>query len=854
MNRRAVIVSIFLLAVLNAAARTVEDVSSGWSFTKDGVVTVVDIPHTWNAEDTADDVPGYWRGACEYSKTFDFPGNGDRRVFLRVGAANQVSEVFVNGRSAGIHKGGYTAFCHELTPYLQKGANRVTIKVDNSYDGQVAPLSADFTFYGGIYRRVELIMTGADCISPVHYASSGVYVTPVLEEDGGARVDVTTMLSSHSGRRLKIEQRIYSPSGKLVAKVLSPAGGQSVSQTLEFDAPELWDVRSPSLYRLETILRTACGRELDRVSNDFGVRSGRFDPDKGFFLNGRPLKLMGAARHQDYEGIGNALPDGIHASDVALLKRMGGNFIRPAHYPQDAAFMHACDRCGVLTSLEIPIVDHATISREFTQNQLMQAREMVYQNFNSPSVILWGYMNEAILHISFRMKPTEDERLAYYKGLYELAVALNSEIKSIDPSRQTLVCFADDIRRYSETGITSVPDVHGWNLYRGWYGHDISEFGGVLDLLHETFPDKPLIVSEYGAGVDARLHSDEPERFDFSVEYGVDFHKRYSRDILDRDFISGGVIWALSDFYSEARIDATPHVNNKGITGLDRTPKDMYLYYRALLREDPVLAIGGHDWTVRSGRAGEIRDIPVYCNRPEVSLSLNGKDLGTRGTKECTAAFPVALEDGMNVLVASSDTVSDTLRVTYHAVDMKRFTSLRVMMGGSRYYSSGGLCWIPEKPYTPGSWGFIGGHRLRPMASGRENPCHNADIKGTHDDPLYQSQRVGISAFKADVPPGPYRVVLHFAELAAGGKAPVLAYNLGHDVRSDDVCDRVFDVRINGGDVLKDFNIRKESGALTASVKTFDVLAGSDGLSIDFIPRNGEPVLNSIEIISQTIQ
>ncbi|MCQ2183791.1 MAG: beta-galactosidase [Bacteroidales bacterium] len=849
MNIKAVISVIFLLLFgVFSEAREVISINDGWTFVRESCSTVVNLPHTWNADDCRDDVKGYWRGCCTYSRTVDMPALRDGHAYLRIGAANQVCRVRVNGDPVGEHKGGYTAFCFDVTSFVREGSNDIVLEVDNSFDPDIAPTSADFTFFGGVYRDVELILTGKDDICCTYHGSSGVFVsTPEVSEESST-VRIRTLIG-HGGGFLV--QKVYAPDGTQVAGKRIPVRGRTeIVQEILLSRCRLWDVDNPSLYTLETSLTGVFGRTRDKVENVFGLRSFDFSACDGFSLNGRPLKLMGASRHQDYEFLGNALAHRHHVSDARLLKEMGANYVRTAHYPQDRSFMTACDSLGLLSSVEIPVVDYATPSEAFLENAKEQLRDMIYQNFNSPSIIMWGYMNEPLLSITFRMKASQSQKDAYDKSLLHTARELNSLAKELDPGRKTLLCCADDIPGYTRCGIVDVPDVLGWNMYRGWYVRTMDEFGPVLDQLHAMFPEKPLIISEYGVDVDPRLHSDRPEKFDFSAEYGLEFHRCYVSEILSRPFISGGNVWILSDFYSEARADAVPHVNSKGITSLSRVKKNTYYFYKALLDKTPVLEIGDKDWPLRSGNAGSSRAIPVFSNSPAVTLSVGGKDLEEKKVDSGVAWFDVILEDGDNFLQARAGNLTDTMTVFYNAVDMSSFSRLDVMLGGSRYMMADGVCWIPEQPYRKGSWGYVGGIAARPRCNGRDVPCNNASIPGTDLDPLYQSQRVGIEAFKADVPAGCYRVILHFAELATGSKASVLEYNLGNDIEAMDFTVRVFNVSVNGVRVISDFNIRKEAGVLRPVQKSFDVRTDGRTMEITFEKSAGSPVLNGIQIIN----
>ena len=854
--------------------RVVRSVNESWKFCREGEsdTVAVNLPHTWNNIDSQDETPGYYRGKGIYAKTLMINEDTDgRSFFLHFEGANQVAEVFVNGRSAGVHKGGYTAFCLDVTDMVRKGGNSVKVIVDNSFDADIPPLSADFTFFGGIYRDVSLIITPDVHISPTHYATSGVYVSTECESRRKAVVRICTRLSndSPSDETVVLTQTVLDPSGKPVAsgsrKIRIPAGKENHLDSTRFKIkdPVLWSMDTPGIYRVVTVLSDETGKKKDMVSERFGIRWFSFDPDEGFSLNGKYTKLMGTNRHQDYYLKGNALADEMHVRDVRLLKDMGGNFLRISHYPQDPVVTQMCDRYGIVASVEIPVVNAVTVSEEFRENCVRMAEEMVWQDFNSPSVVMWAYMNEVLLRPPY---DDEDEagKKAYIDFLYSVAEDIENTIKKIDPDRYTMLPCHSNPALYNECGISRLPDILGWNLYNGWYGGGFDGFRKTLDKLHAMYPEQSLLVTEYGADVDPRLHSFEPERFDFSCEYGLMYHHHYIPEILSRKWLAGTTVWNLNSFYSESRRDAVPHVNSKGITGLDRERKDTYYLYRTWLSDKPELRIGGHGWKIRGGVPDSTgvcpQPVEVYSNASQIRLYHNGNDLGMVQTDGMTAVFEVPFTDGENILkaVAEKDGIrlEDILSVDFRMVPAVfdgslEFTEMNVMLGSRRYFEdrTAEMVWIPEQEYTAGSWGYTGGEAVRTKTRHGSLPCSDIDILNTDQDPVFQTQREGLEGFRADVPDGRYYVYLYFAELVSDSEKEVLAYNLGNDAIREAAGEREFDVTINGVKVLKDFNIARECGPETAVVKKFTVDAyGGEGLDIRFIPRKGSPVLNAVRI------
>ncbi|RYG00104.1 MAG: glycoside hydrolase family 2, partial [Chitinophagaceae bacterium] len=368
-----------------------------------------------------------------------------------------------------------------------------------------------------------------------------------------------------------------------------------------------------------------------------GLRYFSFDVNQGFILNGKPCKLIGASRHQDFAGLGDAVPKTLQVKDVELLKDMGGNFLRVAHYPQDQAILDACDRLGILASVEIPIVNEITESVAFTANCKAMQLEMIKQNYNHPSIIIWAYLNEVLLRMRHNDNP--ERKKQYLANIEKLAQELEDLTRKTDPTRYTLMSNHGDVNGYIKAGLIKIPMLVGWNLYQGWYGGKYEDFGPALDKIHQQIPDKPMLVTEFGADVDPRIHAFAPVRFDKSLEYGMLYHQTYIKDILKRPFVVGAAVWNLADFSSETREETMPFVNNKGLLTLDRKPKNTFYLYKANLQTRPFLKIGDGSWNLRSGIAKPNENlvmqlVQVIANTDTVEVFANGNSLGKKTVVE----------------------------------------------------------------------------------------------------------------------------------------------------------------------------------------------------------------------------
>ncbi len=760
-----------------------ESLNDGWFFQREGDTNqpwqLVSLPHTWNTD--AYTLKNYYRGKGIYERQFHVSGKPvHQRFFLKIDAACQSARVLVNHQLATSHRGGYSAFTADITPFLKYGEdNLLRIEVDNA-DAEAAPVSADFTFMGGVYRDVWLISTPMQHFELLDHGSDGIRVsTPEVSREK-ARVQVRSIIrnDSASQTRVTVRHELYDPQGQLVGqttrqhRIGAHAALESAIDLPPVDHPQLWSPETPLLYRLVSILTDRQGRELQRTSHHIGMRWCAFDAQKGFSLNGEPYKLRGMCIHQDQKPYGVAMDDDMHRRDVAMMKAMGANFVRLAHEQQDNAILEACDRLGLLVWEEIPVVNSVPESEAFMQACRENLIEMVRQHYNHPSVILWGYMNEVLLQTNNLYKG--DDHAKAIERILSLARQLETTLKEEDPYRHSTMALhgSEDYNRHHISGIT---DVVGWNLYQGWYGGDLTGFERFLAKQQQAEPTHPVIVSEWGAGSDRRLHSTQGKPFDFSIEYQQKYVEHYLPVIEEKPYICGGSYWNFIDFSSANRDESMPRINNKGVVYADRTPKDIYYYYQAKWRDDiPVIHVASRDWDVRKGFPGTMLPVKVYTNLSEVELFLNGNSLGRRTADNCFVLFDVAFSDGRNLLTAKGmhegKVVEDATVVWYEAAaSLPCVQEMAVNVGSQCYYTSpkSGVIWLPDQPYQQGGWGYVGG----------KQQSSQGEIHATDDGPLYQTWLEGLEAYCFDVDAGTYELELLYVSEPSGSQSSV--YNLG---------------------------------------------------------------------------
>ena len=816
----------------------------------------VHLPHTWNTD--AYSTRNYRRASSWYKKEFRLEAAEmwDKQLYLKFDAVNSLADVYLNGELLTTHKGGYSAFIVDITDKVRNDVSNLLMVHVNNQNNQIPPLSGDFTIFGGIYRDVWLISVGKQHISLTDYASPGVYVDLPFVSEEKAEISVRGTLVNRDVQRaaLKLNVEVLDADGKSVVQSLrnirlDAEGTFAVKERLQLENPRLWSPESPYLYSVKVSLKDERGKVLkDEMRVPLGVRWFSMDAQEGFKLNGKPMKLIGACRHQDQMPMGIALSDEMHRRDMQLLKDMGANFVRLAHYPQDDAVLRACDELGMLVWEEIPVVDLIALGDEFRTNATSALREMIRQHYNHPSVI----------QLQYRVKK---QRLnGFYENTLALARHLEETLKMEDPYRLSTMAYHGN-QIYNQIGLSNITDVSGWNLYQGWYENDFKSFDRFVDEEHRKYPYRPLIISEFGAGSDSRLQSLEPQIFDFSMQWQQLYLEYYLPAIMKRPFIVGATEWNFIDFSSASRQETTPHINNKGLMYNDRRPKDVFYYFQAFLRKDiPVLHIAVDDWKYRTvvsdGEAVE-HPVKVYSNLDRVELSVNGKKLSVQGIENCHAGWRVPLVVGRNTLVASGiyqgkkvEQVSDVfvkIQPRHIAAANIRQLELAVNVGSNCFFmdDKSDLCWLPDQVYTPGSWGYVGGEVFY-HSPGRIGTT--AEVKNTRNVPLLQTKRKDIKAYRFDLSDGEYEVELLFADLNAPSER--VTYDLGGTavLSNADFRGSVFNVSVNGRLWLNHFSPAMEVGGNRCLSKKLRVIVTDGNLTVGFEAVKGMTFLNGIKL------
>ena len=830
-------VGLSLFLSFGATGRDIKTINDGWSFSQAGRTEAVHLPHSWNGD--AYSTTDYFRGQGVYTRRLSVPqAPTGKSVYLQIDGAASKSKVMIDGHEAGEHVGAYSTHIVDITPYVADGLeHEITVIVDNS-DPAIPPYSADFTFMGGLYRDVSLLVC-----DPVHLDFSqgpveGFKVMPAKEKNGSWTVSVTGAVVNSAAKqnKVKVTATLRDAAGREVAntskelKIKPDAAGDFALKLDKIASPELWSPENPALYTLE-VSTEANGSVTDSGSSVVGFRTFAFDPEGRFLLNGAPYKLRGMCRHQDQAPMGIALTDEMHRRDMRMIKDMGANFIRISHYPQDDAILEMCDRLGLIAWEEVPVIDYVPVTDGFSDNAETMVRDMIRRHYNHPSVAMWGYMNEILLRVPGQ------ERDEAYARTRQLAELLENVVRSEDPNRLSTMAFHGS-DAYHEAGLSDLTDVQGWNLYQGWYGGRMDEFEQFLSRQHREHPTHHLIVSEYGAGSDRRLHSLSPEAFDFSMEYQQDYLEHYLPVIEDSAFVAGASHWNFIDFSSAKRAESMPHINNKGLLTNDRSPKDVYYYYSAMWHDaaDTVAHIAVTDWPVRTevpdASGSVVRPIKVYTNLPEVALSVNGHSYGTRTVTNCTAVFDVDLADGKNILALTTPDGkpldSSTVDVDIFTVADGRFAlgtdELAINVGSNCYFRAddSGLTWLPDAEYAPGAlYGHVGGKRV----------VTQDEIALTPDQPLLQRALNGLDEYRIALEPGTYEVELLFAE--QGKPSAASAYMLGHNAGTGSDWSTM-DIWLNGHQVEAGFAPGDAAGAKTMLRRRYETTVGPDGLAVRF--------------------
>jgi beta-galactosidase len=794
----------------------------------------VTLPHTWNAEDAFTRVPSFREGAGWYRRWVAIPAAWrGRRLVLRFGAANQVTDVWWNGRLVTHHAGGYTAFACDLGEPRLDAPNLLAVRVDNTV-GTVPPLIADYDFYGGIYRDVWLIPLAPIHFARLDHAAPGAWAEATQVSDASATIAIRGRISNTGARttRVAVEARVLDPEGRPVCTphmaLTLPAGGDTAF-TLPAGTiphPRLWSPASPNLYHVEVTLAVQ-DRVIDRIRTPLGLRWFAVDADHGLTLNGSPLRLNGTNRHQDHAGLGNAVPDTLQVADIERIRADGFNFVRLAHYPQSDAVLDACDRLGLVVWEEIPVVNRVDTTAVFETHARTMLVEMIRQHRAHPSILFWGLANEVLL-----LKPAPLPS-GYVARTATLVRDLRDLARAEDPGRLTALAISFD-ELDDDSGIQDLTDVLGLNLYFGWYYRKLEDLGPWLDAFHAAHPGRPIVISEYGADSDERVHSPDPKAMDFSIEYQQRFHESTFPELEKRDWLVGTALWNQFDFGSRRRDDTKPNLNKKGLYFFDRRPKDVAFYYRARLSREPVLHVAARDWPRRAGsQAGEQNNVLVYSNLPKVELRLDDRSLGVRSITNGAARWPVAFDAGAHVLEARGEyrgrMITDTCPVTFEDRSgacsdpaPPRFT-LAMNASSCQVLGADGTIWESCRDYTPGGWGRLGGR----TATTRHR------MFDTEDDALFQSTLEGIEVLQFDVPEGTYEVELCLAETA------------NHEPGQ-----RVFNVTVNGEPLVTGLDLAQLAGPFHAVRRTVRVVCrGRTGLRVDFHALHGEATVSAVRVV-----
>ncbi len=605
----------------------------------------VELPHTWNAVDGHDGNGSYDRGCYWYARTFETPRQPLKggRIFLEILAAGQQATVYVNGKGEYYHEGGYSIFRADITDACkEEGENLLTIACSNENKSSVYPQSADFTFYGGLYRGVNLISVPEAHFDLEHWGSSGFMVTPRPDGRGGAEFKLESW-PVDVDENFTVQYSIRDAQGREVANAVRPADSTEVK--IYVPDVTLWDCGNPYLYTVTATLQRR-NEAYDEVAVRAGVRSFSCDPDKGFILNGIPTPLRGVSRHQDMLYKGNALTREDHYNDACMIKELGANTIRLAHYQHSQDFYDACDELGFVVWAEIPFISVMNEDPAAHQNCITQLKELVLQNYNHPSICFWGISNEILIG------GISEQLVENHKELNELC-------KRMDPTRLTTIAHVS--MTPTDSPVHGITDVESYNHYFGWYGGKMEDNGPWFDRFHEEHPEISMGVSEYGCEGIVTYHGPEPACKDYSEEYQALYHEHMAKVLDERPWLWSSHVWNMFDFGCAARNEGgVAGRNNKGLVTMDRkTRKDSYYIYKAYWSQEPMVHLCGRRYAQRAGETTEIR---VYSNQPVVSLFVNG-ELESVKSAEKVFVFTVALKEGFNTILASAGHCRDSMTI-----------------------------------------------------------------------------------------------------------------------------------------------------------------------------------------------
>lgn len=602
--------------------------NENWTFTKPGNAPIpVRLPHTWNAQDGQDGGNDYWRGTAVYEKEF-FRPDWFGEIVLEFAGAAMSADVFVNGAQLAHHDGGYSTFRVNITDALVPGNNKVTVSVDNSENDRVYPQKADFTFYGGLYRDVQLLLLPPEHFEVCKDGTPGIKVTPVVK-GSAAEVTVETWQNGEGTVSFRFGDEVYTAESR----------NGHASVTFPIENVHLWDgVNDPYLYSIEAQFGE------DVIAARFGCRSFSFDPDKGFLLNGHSYPLRGVSRHQDFLGVGNAITLQEQTLDMELIREIGANTIRLAHYQHAQEFYDLCDEYGMIVWAEIPyITEHMPNGR---QNTLDQMRELITQCYNHPSIVCWGLSNEVAVH-----GITED--------LMQNHILLNDLCHEMDKTRPTTM--AHPFMLEHESPLIQITDIGSYNLYFGWYMGTLEQNDSFFDEYHEKYPKRIMGFSEYGADANVRFQTAHPEHGDYSEQYQCLYHESLLGTIRRHPWMWATHLWNMFDFAADGRDEGGAHgLNQKGLVTFDRKIKKdaFYLYKATWNKEEPFVHICGRRYVDRTEQETEVR---VYSNQHQVTLMVDGQKVDElEGETVFVFKLPIS---GRHTVKAVADSCQDEITV-----------------------------------------------------------------------------------------------------------------------------------------------------------------------------------------------
>ena len=635
--------------------RNIININENWKFIQEdvGLPTsyptdwqTVDVPHSWNAVDGNDGNGSYDRGNYWYAKTFETPKQplAGGRVFVEFMGVNSEATVYVNGTKVTYHEGGYSTFRADITEYCKEDEeNLLVVEVTNKANDYVYPQHADFTFYGGIYRDVNIISVPNAHFDLEYYGGPGIMVTPKPTECGGATFEIESWVKN-ADENFTVQYSIFDEEGEEVGYAVRPA--DATKTTIFVPDANLWDFDEPYLYTVVAELQRR-NETYDDLEVTVGVREFKCDPQEGFSINGVPTPLRGVSRHQDVMYLGNALTREEHFDDAYLIKELGANTIRLAHYQHSQDFYDACDELGFAIWAEIPFISVMSKNPAAHQNCIEQMKELIIQNYNHPSIMFWGVSNEILIG-------------GISEQLVENHKELNALAKELDPTRLTTIAHVsftpvDGPMHY-------ITDTESYNHYFGWYGGKMEDNGPWLDNFHEKHPNICLGVSEYGCEGIITYHGPEPKCKDYSEDYQAMYHEHMAKVLDERPWIWSSHVWNMFDFGCAARDEGgVAGRNNKGLITMDRkTKKDSYYIYKAYWNPEPMVHLCGKRY---AQRAGEEREIKIYTNQDSVTLYMNGEEVGTQAPVDHIAIFTVNMKDGENIFLAVAGEVKDTMTI-----------------------------------------------------------------------------------------------------------------------------------------------------------------------------------------------